>query len=109
MADILEITDEEFEAEVKQSEMPVLVDFWATWCTPCQMVAPRVESVGRQLAGQLKVVKVDVGEYQRMAQEYNITSIPALLFFKKGEVVERLVGVQPENVLLEKARQVIEG
>lgn len=109
MADVLEITDEEFEAEVKQSETPVLVDFWATWCAPCQMIAPRVASVGRQLAGQLKVVKVDVGKYQRTAQEYNITSIPALLFFKKGEVVERLVGVQPESVLLAKARQVIEG
>ncbi|HIE50997.1 MAG TPA: thioredoxin [Armatimonadetes bacterium] len=105
---VKDITDAEFEAEVKQSDLPVLVDFWAPWCGPCRIIAPRVERVAQELAGQLKVVKVNVDENVKVAIEYGITGIPTLLFFRDGEVVERFVGAGvSEATLLETARKVM--
>jgi thioredoxin 1 len=102
-------SQEEFEAEVEKSDLPVLVDFWAIWCGPCKAIAPRVDYVADQTAGQLKVVKVDVDVpgVRDVAAKYNIRSIPTLLFFKNGEVVERIVGAAiSQEELLQTAQRV---
>lgn len=90
------ITDADFETEVLQKEGLYLVDFWATWCGPCQMMGPVVDLVAEEYAGKLSVGKVNVDENQEMAMKYGIQSIPTLLFFRGGEVVHRLIGLQPK-------------
>ncbi|CAN5302142.1 thioredoxin [soil metagenome] len=86
------VTDDSFEAEVRKSDKLTLVDFWADWCGPCRMIAPTVEELAKEYDGRLKVCKLDVDSNQRTAQEYSVRSIPSLLFFKNGEVVETVVG-----------------
>ena len=88
----IELTNENFDAEVLQSELPVLVDFWATWCGPCMMLGPIVAEVSAEYAGRVKVGKVNVDNAPELAARYGITSIPALLLFRKGEVVRTSVG-----------------
>ena len=88
----LKFTDENFQSEVIDSELPVLVDFWAEWCGPCKMIAPLIDQVGEELAGVAKVGKVNVDEAQDLAKKYNVRSIPFLLFFKNGEVKDQIVG-----------------
>jgi thioredoxin 1 len=100
MANTIAVTDTTFEQEVLKAEVPVLVDFWATWCGPCRMLAPIIEEIAREQAGKLKVVKVDVDENPRIAQQYGIMSIPTLILFKGGKPVERLVGYMPKAQLL---------
>ncbi|PKO14275.1 thioredoxin [candidate division BRC1 bacterium HGW-BRC1-1] len=95
----LEITDDKFDEEVLKSETPVLVDFWATWCGPCKAVGPIVDELATEYAGKLKVGKVDVDTNQRVAASYGIQSIPTLLIFKNGEIVERITGAYPKNIL----------
>ena len=92
----IELTNENFDAEVLQSELPVLVDFWATWCGPCKMLAPTVAEVATEYAGRVKVGKVNVDNAPELAARYGITSIPALLLFNKGEVVRTSVGFVPK-------------
>lgn len=94
-----DISDAEFEAQVLQSDQAVLVDFWAEWCGPCKMVAPKVAAVAEELAGQLKVVKVNVDTCPETAKNYGIRSIPTLIWFKDGKPVETLVGVQDTETL----------
>ncbi|MBM4168219.1 MAG: thioredoxin [Ignavibacteria bacterium] len=98
----VELTDKNFESEVVKSEKPVLVDFWAAWCGPCKMIAPIVEELATELSGKLKVGKVDVDVNQQVAQQFGIRSIPTLLVFKGGRVVDQIVGAVPKNVLTEK-------
>ena len=86
------VTDADFESQVKQSDTLTLVDFWADWCGPCKMIAPTVEEFAEEYQGRLKVFKLDVDENQRTAQQYAVRSIPSLLFFKDGKVVETVVG-----------------
>ena len=88
----IELTNENFDAEVLQSEQPVLVDFWATWCGPCMMLGPIVAEVAAEYAGRVKVGKVNVDNAPELAARYGITSIPALLLFRKGEVARTSVG-----------------
>ena len=88
----IELTNENFDAEVLQSELPVLVDFWATWCGPCMMLGPTVAEVATEYAGRVKVGKVNVDNAPELAARYGIMSIPALLLFRKGEVVRTSVG-----------------
>ncbi len=86
------VTDETFEGEVEQSDSLTLVDFWAEWCGPCKMIAPTIEELAESYSGRLKVAKLDVDENQRTAQKYAVRSIPSLLFFKDGQVVDTVVG-----------------
>ncbi len=99
MAKPLAVTEETFEQEVIQANLPVLVDFWAEWCGPCRMVAPIVEELAGEYAGRVKVTKVDVDDNQRLAMRYNIMSIPTLGVFKGGELIERIVGYMPKQEL----------
>jgi len=92
-------TDQNFEEEVLNSQIPVLVDFWAPWCGPCQMMGPIIEELAEELEGKVVVGKINVDENPQMAQKYGIMSIPTLLIFKNGQVVEQFVGVQSKEVL----------
>jgi thioredoxin 1 len=92
-------TEQNFKNEVLESKTPVLVDFWAEWCGPCRMIAPAVEQLARDFDGRAKIVKVNVDEEQGLASEYGIRSIPTLLFFQGGKVVDQLVGAAPKQTL----------
>jgi thioredoxin 1 len=102
MSNAMEVNDLSFQKEVLESDKPVLVDFWAPWCGPCRMMAPVVDALAAKLSEKLKVVKLNTDENHKTADTYSIQGIPSLLIFSKGEVVERLVGFMPENVLSEK-------
>lgn len=96
------ITHSEWQTEVLNSPVPVLVDFWAVWCGPCRLIAPIVEELGQQYEGKLKVYKVDVDQEQQLAVQYGIMSIPTLLLFKNGQVVEQIVGALPKGAIEQK-------
>jgi thioredoxin len=102
MANSLAATDQNFEAEVLNSDIPVLVDFWATWCGPCKMVAPILDEIAGEYSGKLKVAKVDVDQNPGVAGRYGIRSIPSMFLFKNGQVVEQLVGAMPKPAILKK-------
>ncbi len=104
---MLEFTDANFEQEVLKSEVPVLVDFWATWCMPCLKIAPIVEELSGEYAGRMKFGKVNVENYQLIAQQYGIRSIPTLLIFKRGQVSSQIVGMMPRKKLEEKIHEVL--
>ena len=91
------LTNESFENEVLHSDIPVVVDFWASWCGPCRMVAPIIEELAREYSGKAKVGKVNVDEEAELAVKYGIVSIPTVLIFKNGEVMEKLVGAQSQD------------
>ncbi|MEM9217149.1 MAG: thioredoxin [Cyanobacteria bacterium P01_F01_bin.150] len=93
------VTDASFDEEVLQSEVPVLVDFWAPWCGPCRMVAPVVDEIANQYTGQVKVVKINTDENPNVANKYGIRSIPTLMIFKKGQRVDLVVGAVPKTTL----------
>lgn len=104
MGNAVAVTEQSFDNEVVKSSIPVLVDFWAAWCGPCRAVAPTVEELATEYTGKLKVVKVDVDENPEVSGRYGVQSIPTLLVFKGGEVVERMVGAYPKAVLLSKVQ-----
>ncbi len=91
----LEVTDDTFESEVLASEIPVLVDFWAPWCGPCRLAAPVLEKVADEYEGRLKIFKMNVDENREVASGYRIMSIPTMLLFKNGELVDQITGVTP--------------
>ena len=102
MAETTAINDKNFEDEVINSDIPVLVDFWAEWCMPCRMVAPIVEELAKEYTGKMKFVSVDVDANPDTAMKYKIRSIPALIVFKNGVPVDQIVGAVPKSALQEK-------
>ena len=94
-----EVTDNNFQAEVLESEVPVLVDFWAPWCGPCRMVSPVVEEIAHERGDQLKVVKLNIDENQDTAILFNVMSIPTLILFRNGEVAKTVIGAYPKRKL----------
>lgn len=99
MANTVEFTDSNFEEEVLKSEHPVLVDFWAEWCGPCRMIGPVVEEMAVEYAGKAKIGKVNVDVNPEVSVKYGIRSIPALLIFKDGQVVDQIIGAVPKTHL----------
>lgn len=98
----IEITDQNFQQEVLQSNIPVLIDFWAVWCGPCRMVAPIVEEIANEYDGKVKVGKLDLDNNPQTAMDYGIRSIPTLLFFKDGKLVDQIVGAVPKRNIVQK-------
>jgi thioredoxin 1 len=99
MSTAAQVTDSTFKQEVLESDVPVLVDFWAPWCGPCRMVAPVVDEIAEQYNGQVKVVKVNTDENPSVASQYGIRSIPTLMIFKGGQRVDMVVGAVPKTTL----------
>jgi len=107
MHHVNELSDTNFEAEVLQSNKPVLVDFWAPWCGPCRMITPVVEELATENVDSLKVVKINIDDSPNTASTYGVSSIPTLMIFKNGEVFDRFVGVQPKKRLQDAVDQAI--
>jgi thioredoxin 1 len=97
--DVVVLQDATFDKEVLKSDVPVLVDFWAVWCGPCKAIAPAVDELASQYRGKVKIAKMDVDEHQQVPQQYGIRSIPTLLLFKGGRVVDTIVGAVPKSKL----------
>lgn len=98
---VLEFTDSNFQSEVVESDKPVLVDFWATWCGPCKMIAPTIEELAGDYEGKARIGKVDIDQNQEVAMQHSIQAIPTILLFKDGKVVNRFQGVSPKDKLAE--------
>lgn len=107
MSSPLEVNDGNFESEVLKSDLLFLVDFWAPWCGPCHMVSPIVEEIGKDYEGKLKVGKLNVDENSQTAGQYGIMSIPSVLFFKEGKVVDQIVGAVPKQQFVEKIDKIV--
>ena len=101
------LTDDNFQAEVLESDAPVLVDFWATWCGPCRMIAPVIEQLAGEFEGRAKVAKMDVDHNPQTPMGFGIRSIPTLLFFKDGQVVDQVVGAASKKVLSDKLEALV--
>ena len=97
MADLLEVTDETFDSEIVNSDMPAMVDFWAEWCGPCRMVGPVVEELAKEYDGKVKIAKMNVDQNRQTPARFGIRNIPTLILFKGGEVSQTIVGAQPKS------------
>jgi thioredoxin 1 len=105
---VITLTDDSFQQEVLNSSQPVLVDFWAPWCGPCRLVAPIVESIAADFAGQVKVCKLNADQFDRIATLYQIHAIPTLLIFQQGKVVDQAIGVSPKAELVAKLTELLD-
>ncbi len=100
MSSIQEVTDNDFQTEVLEAEVPVVVDFWAPWCGPCLMVTPVLEEIAEQMNGKIKIVKLNTDDNQQTAAKYGIMAIPSMLIFQSGEEKDRVVGFKPKDQLV---------
>ena len=107
MGEPIEVSESTWDAEVLNSELPVLVDFWAEWCGPCKMIAPAVHDLALEYDGKLNVAKVDVDSTPNIAMKYRVSSIPALIFFKDGQPVDQVIGAVPKGALKKKIDAVL--
>ena len=101
------VTDSNFQEEVLNADQPVLVDFWATWCGPCRMIAPIIEELAEEYEGRAKIAKLDVDNNPQVAMQFGVRSIPTLLFFKDGEVADQLIGAVPKRALAERLQNLV--
>jgi len=99
MNNLVALNNQNFEAEVLKSPLPVLIDFWAVWCGPCKVLGPIIEEIAAEYQGKLKVAKLNVDDNQELSQRYNIMSIPTMKFFKNGQLVAELVGAAPKSTI----------
>ena len=104
---MIEITEKNFEEEVIKSNIPVLVDFWATWCAPCVKIVPVLEELSSEYEGKMNFAKVNIENDGSIAQQFGIMSIPTLLIFKGGKVMQQIVGVQPKNNIVAKIKEIL--
>lgn len=104
---LLHVTDEDFEAEILKSEKPVLVDFWAAWCGPCKAIAPTIEALAKEYAGQIRVAKLDVDNNPKSAMKFGIKAIPTMIMFKDGEVSDQITGAVGKAQLEEAIKKVL--
>jgi thioredoxin 1 len=102
MKSTIQLTQQNFDSEVLQSALPVIVDFYADWCGPCKMIAPALEEIATELTGRVKIAKVNVDEESALAQRYNVQSLPTLLYFRNGEVVNQVIGATSKKNILGK-------
>ena len=99
MSDIMQVNDENFDAEIMKSDLPAMVDFWAEWCGPCRMVGPVVEELSKAYEGKIKIVKMDVDKNRQTPATFGIRNIPTLMLFKGGEVAQTIIGAQPKSYI----------
>ena len=104
--DLVTLTSESFDQEVLKNPSPVLVDFWAEWCGPCKMLSPILEELATEYIGKVKIAKVNIDEHQKLAVQFRINSIPTLLFFKNGQVVDQVVGLKSKKEFKVKLDQI---
>ena len=107
MSNLLEVTDETFDTEIVNSDIPALVDFWAAWCGPCRMVGPVVEELAKEYDGRVKVMQLNVDNNPNTAQKYGIFSIPTILIFKGGQVAAQIVGAMPKKQYADKLNELL--
>jgi thioredoxin 1 len=107
MAEVLDVTDQNFESEVLQSELPTIIDFWAEWCAPCRAIAPIVKDLAREYDGQVKIVKMNIDENPSTPSKYGVRAIPTVLAFKGGTVVEQLTGARPRSAFEEMVQKLV--
>jgi thioredoxin 1 len=104
---IMEINEKNFENEVLKSNLPILVDFWAPWCAPCQMIAPVLEDIAKEYEGKIKLAKVNIQENENLANQYGIMAIPYLKIFKDGRAVDEIIGFQSKEAIVERIKSVL--
>ncbi|MDH4223444.1 MAG: thioredoxin [candidate division Zixibacteria bacterium] len=107
MSEPIELNDDNFDLEVLKSELPVMVDFWATWCGPCKMISSIINELATEYSGKLKVGKLNVESNGKIPIRYGIMSIPSLFFFKQGQVVEQILGAVPKKSIVEKLEKIL--
>ena len=100
MANVIDVNNEIFEHEVLNSNIPVVVDFWATWCGPCRKLTPVVEEIANEYEGKVKFAKLNIEQYKEIAKKYSISGIPCLLVFKDGQPIERMAGLMPKSTII---------
>jgi len=107
MSDVFEVTDETFDTEIINSDIPAMVDFWAEWCGPCRMVGPVVEELANEYQGKIKIAKMDVDKNRQTPARFGIRSIPTLILFKGGDAAQTIIGAQPKSYIEEELKKLL--